>query len=173
MAHELLYTGELRKGAAFAGATGINYVLPAVEVPARARDLAARIAEKPRTAIELVKRLIAASKAVLETLCRYLHYRLRDGGTTVNVIRTRFVETESLSATFGDDFGPFVRRFEPDVLSDSDEIAEAIFGVCSGLMDALGGQVLTVDRGAGLYENFSRLFEERAIHPIAAGKKAI
>ena len=110
--------------------------------------------------------LVAASKAVLESLCRYLHYRLRDGGTSVNVVRTRFVDTESLAATFGDEFAPFVRRFEPDVLTPPGDVASAIVAICSGLMDALGGQVLTVDRGAGLYENFSRLFEERESHPI-------
>jgi NAD(P)-dependent dehydrogenase (short-subunit alcohol dehydrogenase family) len=111
---------------------------------------------------------VAAAKAVLDTLCRYLHYRLRDSGTIVNVIRTRFVDTESLAATFGEEFAPFVRRFEPDVLTAPGDVAEAIVGVCSGLMDGLGGQVLTVDRGAGLYENFSRLFAERDIHPIAS-----
>lgn len=110
---------------------------------------------------------VAASKAVLEALCRYLHYRLSDDGTRVNVVRTRFVETESLEATFGEDFGPFVRRFEPEVFSTPDEVGEAVFGVCSGLMDALGGQVLTVDRGAGSYDNFSRLYTERDRHPIA------
>jgi NAD(P)-dependent dehydrogenase (short-subunit alcohol dehydrogenase family) len=110
--------------------------------------------------------LVAASKAVLEALCRYLHYRLRDSGSNVNVIRTRFVDTESLTATFGEEFAPFVRRFEPDVLTPPNEVASAIVAVCSGMMDALGGQILTVDRGAGLYENFSRLFEERQRHPI-------
>ena len=48
--------------------------------------------------------LIATAKAVLETLCRYLHYRLREEGTSVNVVRTRFVDTESLAATFGEEF---------------------------------------------------------------------
>jgi len=110
--------------------------------------------------------LIAAAKAVLETLCRYLHYRLRTEGTTVNVVRTRFVDTVALADTFGAEFPDFVRRFEPDVLTSPDEVADAIVGICSGAMDALGGQVLTVDRGAGLYENFSRLFQERHRHPI-------
>jgi 4-carboxy-3-alkylbut-2-enoyl-[acp] decarboxylase len=59
VAHELLYTGELRKGAAFAGATGVNYVVPAAEVPARALEVAARIADKPRTALELLKRTLS------------------------------------------------------------------------------------------------------------------
>jgi len=109
---------------------------------------------------------VAASKSVLETLCRYLHYRLREEDTRVNVVRTRFVATESLAATFGDAFEPFVRRIEPDVFSEPAEVADAVFAVCSGLFDALGGQVLTVDRGAGSYENFSRLFVERDRHPL-------
>jgi NAD(P)-dependent dehydrogenase (short-subunit alcohol dehydrogenase family) len=110
--------------------------------------------------------MIAASKSVLETFCRYLHYRLRDEGTRVNVVRTRFVSTESLSATFGEAFEPFVRRIQPDVFSEPEEVAEATFAVCSGLFDALGGQVLTVDRGAGNFENFSRMFVERHRHPL-------
>jgi NAD(P)-dependent dehydrogenase (short-subunit alcohol dehydrogenase family) len=109
---------------------------------------------------------VAASKAVLESLCRYLHYRLREEGSSVNVVRTRFVDTDSLAATAGDEFAPFLRRYEPDVISTPEEVAEAIFGVCSGLLDALGGQVLTVDRGAGSYDNFSRLYTERDHHPI-------
>jgi NAD(P)-dependent dehydrogenase (short-subunit alcohol dehydrogenase family) len=115
--------------------------------------------------------LIATAKSVLETLCRYLHYRLSEEGTSVNVVRTRFVDTTSLADTFGPDFPAFVRRFEPDVLSPPAEVADAIVGICSGLMDALGGQVVTVDRGAGLYENFSRLYQERAIHPIVTRRK--
>jgi NAD(P)-dependent dehydrogenase (short-subunit alcohol dehydrogenase family) len=110
--------------------------------------------------------LIATAKSTLETLCRYLHYRLSPEGTSVNVVRTRFVDTTSLADTFGPEFPGFVRQFEPDVLSTPEEVADAIFGICSGLMDALGGQVVTVDRGAGLYENFSRLYQERDIHPI-------
>lgn len=115
--------------------------------------------------------LIATSKSVLETLCRYLHYRLREEGSTVNVVRTRFVETTSLDDTAGAEFVPFVRAIEPDALTAPEEVADAILGVCSGLMDALGGQVLTVDRGAGLYENFSRMYQERDVHPIVTRRK--
>jgi NAD(P)-dependent dehydrogenase (short-subunit alcohol dehydrogenase family) len=115
--------------------------------------------------------LIATAKATLETLCRYLHYRLSEEGTSVNVVRTRFVDTESLADTFGADFQKFVRRFEPDVLTPPAEVANAIVGICSGLMDALGGQVVTVDRGAGLYENFSRLYQERNVHPLVTRRQ--
>ena len=115
--------------------------------------------------------LIATAKATLETLCRYLHYRLSPEGTSVNVVRTRFVDTTSLADTFGPEFPDFVRRFEPDALTPPAAVADAIVGICSGLMDALGGQVVTVDGGAGLYENFSRLYHERHIHPIVTRRQ--
>lgn len=110
--------------------------------------------------------LVAASKSVLETLCRYMNYRLRNEGTTVNVVRTRFVDTESLAATAGEEFEPFVRRYEPDVFTSSGMVGDAIYGLCSGLMDACGGQIVTVDRGASFYENFSRLYQERETYPL-------
>ena len=40
-----------------------------------------------------------------------------------------------------------------------------------GPKTALGGQVLTVDRGAGLYENFSRLYQERDVRPIVTRRQ--
>jgi NAD(P)-dependent dehydrogenase (short-subunit alcohol dehydrogenase family) len=110
--------------------------------------------------------LIATAKAALETMCRYLHYRLRPVGTNVNVVRTRFVDTDSLTATFGDRFADFIRTYEPDTLTAPETVAEAIYGLCAGPMDAIGGQVVTVDGGAALFENFSRLFQERHIHPL-------
>ena len=62
VAHELLYTGELRRGSAFEGVGGFNGVLPRSEVPARAFDIAARIAEKPRLALEALKRSLSAPR---------------------------------------------------------------------------------------------------------------
>jgi polyketide biosynthesis enoyl-CoA hydratase PksI len=58
VAHELLYTGELRRGSGFAG-SGINRVLPRAQVEAAAGDIAARIAEKPRLAITALKRTLS------------------------------------------------------------------------------------------------------------------
>jgi len=58
LAHELLYTGELRRGARFAG-SGINYVVPRVRVESLAHDVAARIADKPRPAIVALKRTLS------------------------------------------------------------------------------------------------------------------
>jgi polyketide biosynthesis enoyl-CoA hydratase PksI len=59
IAHELLHTGELRRGAGFIGAAGVNAVLPAADVHRHALSLAARIAEKPRSAVELLKRTLS------------------------------------------------------------------------------------------------------------------
>jgi polyketide biosynthesis enoyl-CoA hydratase PksI len=58
IAHELLYTGELRRGSRFAG-SGINHVRPRQQVEAAAMDLAARIADKPRLAVTALKRTLS------------------------------------------------------------------------------------------------------------------
>jgi polyketide biosynthesis enoyl-CoA hydratase PksI len=58
IAHELLYTGELRRGSRFTG-TGINHVLPRQQVESTALDLAARIADKPRLALAALKRTLS------------------------------------------------------------------------------------------------------------------
>ncbi len=58
IAHELLYSGELRRGDAFSGA-GVNVVTARTDVVPRARDLARRIAEKPRPALEALKRTLS------------------------------------------------------------------------------------------------------------------
>ncbi|HEY9227745.1 MAG TPA: polyketide synthase [Gemmatimonadaceae bacterium] len=60
--HELLYTGEMRRGSQFDRFTGINHVLPRSEVREAAFDVAGRIAEKPRAAIELLKRTLSLSR---------------------------------------------------------------------------------------------------------------
>lgn len=58
VAHELLYTGELRRGRLFAR-SGINHVLPQREVEAAAMDIAARIAEKTRASLSALKRTLS------------------------------------------------------------------------------------------------------------------
>jgi polyketide biosynthesis enoyl-CoA hydratase PksI len=58
LAHELLYSGELRRGSRFAG-TGINYIVPRAQVDATALDVAARIADKPRAALTALKRTLS------------------------------------------------------------------------------------------------------------------
>ena len=160
-------------------ATGIDYsAWPVAALTLEARRIFAR---PPRYVVALSSEgieamhvnydFVAAAKAVLESLCRYLHHRLRGEDCRVNVVRTRFVATEALAATFGAEFEPFVRRIAPDLFCTPDEVAEGVFGCCSGLMDGLGGQVVQLDRGASLWDNFSRLYQERQLHPIQPTKR--
>jgi NAD(P)-dependent dehydrogenase (short-subunit alcohol dehydrogenase family) len=104
---------------------------------------------------------VASSKAVLETLCRYLAFRLGPEGVRVNVVRAAFVRTESLTATMGPDCVPFIERFDPSMFVTVDEVANAIVGLTSGLMDAVNGQVISVDHGTPFYDNIMRLYGER------------
>jgi polyketide biosynthesis enoyl-CoA hydratase PksI len=62
IAHEQLYTGEFRKGADFLGAGGFNAILPRAEVQPRAFETAWRIADKPRPALEMLKRVLSIGR---------------------------------------------------------------------------------------------------------------
>jgi NAD(P)-dependent dehydrogenase (short-subunit alcohol dehydrogenase family) len=115
--------------------------------------------------------IMAATKAALETLCRYMNLRLRDYGTRVNVLRTRFTRTDSLREMFGDEFESFVDEYAPGVFTEAGEVGEAAVGLCCGLMDAVAGQIITVDRGANIFDNFSRLYDERDRLSMALRKK--
>ncbi|MBV7340231.1 SDR family oxidoreductase [Chloroflexi bacterium TSY] len=94
--------------------------------------------------------LIGVSKSVLETLCRYLAFRLKSHGTRVNAIRPGFLDTASARATFGDGVFEELEARHPQMLLDLQEVAKACVALCSGYMDAVTGQVITIDEGWGL-----------------------
>lgn len=105
---------------------------------------------------------VAASKALMEVLCRYMNYRLFEEDVRVNVVRARQVRTESLRATFGDAVEEFFERANmKNDFMDPAEVANAILALCSGLMDGVSGQVLMVDRGGTFCDNLMRLYNER------------
>lgn len=115
---------------------------------------------------------VAASKSVMETLCRYMSHRLMDEDVRVNVVRSRLVRTESLRATFGRDFEAFAERFHMKrQFITCEEVADAIFALCSGLLDGVSGQVLMVDRGTSFADNLMRVFEERADIDLAGPER--
>ncbi len=58
IAHELMFTGEARRGRDLAR-TGVNHVVARAEATAHAQALAARIAEKPRAALVALKRTLS------------------------------------------------------------------------------------------------------------------
>jgi polyketide biosynthesis enoyl-CoA hydratase PksI len=59
IAAEMLFTGEHKKGSFFEGRSGVNAVLPRAEVMTHAMALGARIADKPRLSLELLKRTLS------------------------------------------------------------------------------------------------------------------
>jgi NAD(P)-dependent dehydrogenase (short-subunit alcohol dehydrogenase family) len=102
---------------------------------------------------------VAASKTVMEVLCRYLNYRLRGEGVVINAVRSRAIKTKSLENTFGKDLETFVRHFLPDnYWIQPEEVANAIVALCSGYCDAISGQTINVDRGTAFFDNFMDLY---------------
>ncbi len=92
--------------------------------------------------------LAGASKAALETFCRYLAVRLRSHGVRVNAVRPGFLDTASSRATCGDDEIERL-RVEGLVLA-AEGAAKVCVALCSGWLDAISGQVITADEGLSL-----------------------
>lgn len=111
---------------------------------------------------------VALSKSVLETLCRYMNYRLFDDEVRINIVRAGLVRTESLRDTIGRDFEEFTSHFNMNrQYIPPEQVADAILALCSGLMDGVSGQVIRVDRGTHFFDNMMRLYEERDLLDIA------
>lgn len=90
--------------------------------------------------------LMGTAKAALETMCRYLAILLRKEGTRINVVRPGYFETDSSRAAFGEEiFQHAYYRF-----LNLREGAKVCVALCSGLMDSVIGEVITVDEGQSL-----------------------
>ncbi len=98
---------------------------------------------------------VAASKALLEFFGRYLSARLFDEGSRVNIIRFGMVETESFSMIFGQEFFDFLRSEDvgEGMILQPQTCGKAVLAVCSGFLDALNGQIITVDNGLPFRDN--------------------
>ncbi len=107
---------------------------------------------------------VAVSKTVIETFCRYMaKHMFEEERANINIIRSRPVSTESLVATFGEEFESFLRRYHSDdYFIELEQVGEAALALCSGLLDAMTGQVLLLDKGVAFSDNLMRLFEHRA-----------
>jgi NAD(P)-dependent dehydrogenase (short-subunit alcohol dehydrogenase family) len=105
---------------------------------------------------------VALTKQVMETFCRYLAAELLEEDIRINILRTRGVATDSLLATFGEEFEAFhTRYFDEGYFIKVEECADAAVALCSGLMDGVAGQVILLDRGYAFCDNLYRLFEHR------------
>jgi len=99
---------------------------------------------------------VAVAKAVLETFVRYMATHLRDEGCKVQALRSRQVMTESFKDMFGPEQVELGRRFA-EFACTPEEIADTTLALCSGLFDAMSGQVVTLDRGAAFVDNIATL----------------
>ncbi len=90
------------------------------------------------------------SKSVLETLCRYLALRLKPHSVRVNAIRPGFIDTASFRATFGDQAVESIKERVDGLFIDPRGVARVCVALCSGLCDAVTGQVIVVDEGWSL-----------------------
>ena len=98
---------------------------------------------------------VAASKALLEFFAKYLSIHLFPEGSRVNVIRFGTVRTESFSLIFGEEFFEFLKKNGvPDAMVlTSEDCGKAVLALCSGLMDAMNGQIVTFDHGMPFQDN--------------------
>jgi NAD(P)-dependent dehydrogenase (short-subunit alcohol dehydrogenase family) len=98
---------------------------------------------------------IAASKALLEVFAKYLSMHLFNDGCRVNVLRFGAVKTEAFDAVFGNEFFDYVRAHGvgENMILDLETCGKAAVALCSGLMDGVNGQVITVDYGMSLRSN--------------------
>lgn len=98
---------------------------------------------------------VAASKALLEFFGKYLSIHLFEEGSRVNIIRFGTVKTESFELIFGEEFFNFLKEqgISENMILNTEECGKSILALCSGLMDALNGQIITVDYGMPYRDN--------------------
>ncbi len=98
---------------------------------------------------------VAASKALLELFAKYLSVHLLEEGSRVNIIRFGPVKTESLALIFGEEYFEFIKTqgIPETMILKAEECGKAILALCSGLLDAMNGQIITVDNGVPFQDN--------------------
>lgn len=113
--------------------------------------------------------MVGVAKAALETLCRYLALRLRGEGVRVNAVRVGAFDTASARTTFGEALFEAELARRGDALLDPRAVARACVALCSGLMDSVTGQVITVDEGLSLLGPVHFLNDTTWPRPFPAG----
>ena len=105
---------------------------------------------------------VAASKALLEFFSKYLSVHLFDEGSRVNVVRFGTVKTESFNAIFGEEFFQYIREHgaSDEMILTPEDCGKSVFALCSGLLDAVNGQIITVDNGLAFRDNSMMRFLE-------------
>lgn len=96
---------------------------------------------------------VAASKALLEALTKYISAR---GEIIINCISPGLVDTEAFELIFGQKAQAVIRKFAPHLMVEPEAVGNVAVALCSGLMDSVRGQVITVDNGKLFTDNFTQ-----------------
>ena len=105
---------------------------------------------------------VAISKMVMEVFCRYLTKHLMSEDIRINIVRTRNVITDSALAIHGENYPSFVEKYaSPTHFISADQVGQTIFALCSGLLDAMAGQIINVDKGGPFHDNLMWLYRHR------------
>ena len=105
--------------------------------------------------------MVALCKSALETLTRYLNYRTAHDQCSANVIRTEWVDTDSARGIFDEGTFEFAGKYFPEVIIPADQVAKASVALCSGLMDAVRGQIINIDNGSRFYQNAMYMYDQQ------------
>lgn len=104
----------------------------------------------------------AATKTLNEVLVKYLNYHFYEVPVIFNILRTRPVITDSLLATVGKEWKPFIEKYDvPGTDVPLEDVAKTAYMLCSGLMDAVRGQTINADRGFNFIEGYSYMYKRR------------
>lgn len=104
---------------------------------------------------------VAASKSALETFTKYIAAR---DNIIINCVSPGVVDTEAFELVFGKKAQTFLRKFDPDFIVQPEAVANVIVALCSGLMDAVRGQVIMVDNGKMFTDNFTKWIKMIGVH---------
>ena len=104
--------------------------------------------------------IVALCKSAMETVSRYLTHRLFDQDCHINVIRTEWVDTESSRGIFDEGTFEFADKYFPECIVEVQDVAKASVAMCSGLMDAVRGQVINIDHGSRFFQNAMFMYDE-------------
>ncbi|MAG13735.1 MAG: hypothetical protein CMN78_03960 [Spirochaetales bacterium] len=98
---------------------------------------------------------VSAAKALLEHFSKYLSMHLLPEGSRVNIMRFGNVKTPSFNAIFGEAFFEYARQngVTEEFFLTPQECGKAVLALCSGLMDAINGQIIAVDYGLPFMDN--------------------
>ena len=98
---------------------------------------------------------VAASKALLEFFSRYLSVHLFAEGCRVNVLRFGAVDTESFRAIFGKEYFAYMEKqgVTARMILTPQDCGKAVLALCSGWLDAVNGQIISVDYGLPFQDN--------------------